>query len=98
MKISNTLHERASYLALFFLMLAALFKIQHLPYAGVLLSVGIIGSLICALIATAVVFTNKKESISQKIFWFILLVLCMPFGLAFYFSWKKKIEAESLDA
>ncbi|MFT5619363.1 MAG: VanZ family protein [Arenicella sp.] len=97
MKISNISHKRASYLTLILQILGALFKIEHLPYAGTLLSVGIIGMLICALIALAVVIANKKESVAQKIFWLLSLILSMPLGLYFYFSRRKRVEAESLE-
>jgi predicted membrane channel-forming protein YqfA (hemolysin III family) len=93
MKNFNFLHKRVSYLAISLMIIGALLNIQHWNYAKSLLRIGTASLGICALVSIVIVVTDKKESITQKIVWLIFLILFMPIGLNFYFSWRKRVEA-----
>ena len=69
------------------IIIGAMFKIQHWPGGGILLSIGLLTSLIYIIIGLIEIYKTENKSLMEKLFWIIgFIIVPWIVGFIYYYS------------
>ena len=87
----NKLYKFSLFLSIPVIIIGALFKIQHWPLSSLIMSIGLLISLIYIVIGLIDVYKNDNKMLPEKLMWLIgFLMLPMITGLIYYLRMTSK--------